>query len=1156
MPPPPPQPYPAWLDRLAQAPEVHALAAALSAGGHSVARGARGSSTAVLSALLAAATGRPLLLVVAHLDEADEVMEDWAALQGAGMALDCLRFPAMEILPGETSVSGELLTERIAVAEKVDAAARRVEDATRRGTASAFLIVAPVQALMQPVPRSEQIEAASIGFAKGSRLSPQDLSLRLEGAQFQRVPAIENPGDYALRGGILDIFPHAALLVGGDGAPVGCGPLRLDFFGDELEAIFPLNPESLTPCGPSLSAVRLLLQSAEDLAKDSGGASLTTLLPERFAILMQERMELLEQARGYFERLSSPIGIVPPRTLFDQLDKRDGVEFNQYSSPGKRGERFQLPLSPLPTFSSDFGAACKELEALAQTHAVTVLCAQEAEAKRLAEMAEAFAPDLKEKYAVAMHGLHRGFVWQQGGADTPVREGKAEKSNADKSVRAPLPQLFVPYHEIVHRYEVKRKLRRVQAPQVATGLPGDAFLDLSPGDIVVHADHGLARFTGLRQLKRDGKATEYLTLEFADEATLHVPMSESDLLQKYIGGFSGAPRLSQLGGERWKKQKADVSDAVKVMASELLRVQAARGASPGTAFPADTPWMHAFESAFPFEETEDQLASIGAVKRDMEGTKPMDRLLCGDVGFGKTEVAIRAAFKCADAGKQAAVLVPTTVLAEQHGNSFRQRFAGYPFRVESLSRFKTAREQDDILDAVRMGKVDVVIGTHRLLSKDVEFKDLGLVVIDEEQKFGVEHKQKLLSLRLAADVLSMSATPIPRTLHMGMVGLRDISSLTTAPQDRRPVLTEVVPWNQETVQRAIVRELAREGQVFFVHNRVHDIHDVANRLRAMVPGARVMVGHGQMGASEMEEVMLAFTRHEADILVATTIIESGIDIPRANTIIIDRADMYGLAQLHQLRGRVGRWKHRAYCYLLLPEHHGLSDIAAKRLKAIENYSMLGAGFKIAMQDLEIRGAGNLLGKEQSGHIAAVGYEMYCFLLERETRKLRGEKVTDIHRCKLELPLAEGALPKTWIPSDRHRLAAYRRLIRAGNLKELDAVMAELAQAWGEAPKDARAFLARCELRLTAAGHGIAKIVLTKPDLVFTLEPGTLAKAQILFEGAPGRITPVDGQTLHWRPPEKFLGDDETLAAVLRKVMVRPEREAAQKPGTVRMTPGN
>ncbi len=1106
------EPPPSWPDFLSGSAPFCALKEALLRGGQTPVRGARGSSTAVLAGLLAAQTGRDLLLVVAHLDEADEVMEDWAALQALGFALDAARFPAMEVLPGETTVNTELLTERIEVAGRV---------AARRRSAAPTLIVAPVQALMQPVPRPERVEAISIQLSKGTTLFLQGLARQLEEASFRRVPAIGEPGDYALRGGVLDVYPHAALLVAADGAPVEAGPLRLDFFGDELENILLLDPDSLVPRAgtPPLASVRLLLKSAEELAKDDGGVALADLLPADTAVVLHERMELLEQARGYFERLSNPIGIVSPRTLFEKLGKRTQLEFNQYSAAGKRKDELVLPLVPLPTFPTDLAEACKELAALAQTHAVIVLTRQPEDAKRLEELMGSFAPEVSGQYGVAQGALHRGFVWQEGSK----------------------PLLLLPYHELIHRYEIKRKLRRIQTPQqVSTGLPGDAFLDLSPGDIVVHADHGLARFAGLRTLKRDGKNAEYLTLQFADEVVLHVPMAESDLLQKYIGGFGGKPpALSVLGGQSWKKKKEDVAGAVKLMAAELLRVQAARQAAPETAFPPDTPWVKAFESAFPFEETEDQLAAIGAVKRDMESAKPMDRLLCGDVGFGKTEVAIRAAFKCAEAGKQVAVLVPTTVLAEQHGHSFRSRFAGYPFRVESLSRFKTGREQLDVLDDLAQGKVDVIIGTHRLLSQDVAFKDLGLVVIDEEQKFGVEHKNRLLSLRLSADVLSMSATPIPRTLHMSMVGLRDISSLTTAPQDRRAVLTEVIPWSNEAIRSAITRELSREGQAFFVHNRVHDIYEVADRIRALVPGARVVVGHGQMGAHEMEQVMLAFTRHEADVLVATTIIESGIDIPRANTIIIDRADLYGLAQLHQLRGRVGRWKHRAYCYLLLPEHHGLSDIAAKRLKAIENYSMLGAGFKIAMQDLEIRGAGNLLGKEQSGHIAAVGYEMYCILLERETRKLRGEKIVDAHKTRLELPLAEGAVPKTWIPSDRHRLAAYRRLMRAANLPELAAVMKELQEAWGQAPQEANLLVAAAELRLSAAGFGIVKILLAKPDLVFTLETGALAKAQVLFDGLPGRMTAADPTTIHWRPPEKFLADEITLAAVLRKVVVKP-----------------
>ncbi|QYU66471.1 phosphate ABC transporter ATP-binding protein PstB [Leptolyngbya sp. 15MV] len=565
----------------------------------------------------------------------------------------------------------------------------------------------------------------------------------------------------------------------------------------------------------------------------------------------------------------------------------------------------------------------------------------------------------------------------------------------------------MPYHELLHRYHTRRRAVRLRAARAM-----DTFLDIAPGDYVVHAEHGIARFLGLgaikaprrrapaegeqvpaplREARRTQEPEEYLTLEFAGGSKLHVPALQIDQVQRYVGGFKGKPQLSTLGGQRWKAQKQRVADSVRDLAAEMLRVRAAREHMPGIRYPGDTAWMREFEAEFPYEETEDQLAAIAEIKRDMESPRPMDRLICGDVGFGKTELAIRAAFKAAEFGKQVAVLVPTTVLAEQHERTLRSRLSGYPFRIESLSRFKSDAQQRQIIRDAAKGQIDILVGTHRILSDDVRFADLGLVVIDEEQRFGVEHKERLLRLRLTVDVLTLSATPIPRTLHMSMLGLRDISSLTTAPLDRRAIVTEVIPFNERRVQQAIARELAREGQVYVVHNRISDIFSFADSIQKLAPGARVVVGHGQMDPHTLEDVMLRFMRRDADILVSTTIIESGIDIPTANTIIINDADRFGLADLHQLRGRVGRSKHRAYCYLMLPNDRPLKETARKRLKAIEQYSMLGAGFKIAMRDLEIRGAGNLLGAEQSGHIAAVGYEMYCRLLDQTVRELKGER---------------------------------------------------------------------------------------------------------------------------------------------------------------------
>ena len=560
---------------------------------------------------------------------------------------------------------------------------------------------------------------------------------------------------------------------------------------------------------------------------------------------------------------------------------------------------------------------------------------------------------------------------------------------------------------------------------------------------------------------------------------------------------------------------------------------------PGIRYPADTAWQREFEDEFPYEETEDQEAALAEIKRDMQGARPMDRLLCGDVGFGKTELAIRAAFKAAEFGKQAAVLVPTTVLAEQHERTFAARFRDYPFSVRAVSRFKSDAEVKAILEEVAAGRVDVVIGTHRLLSKDVRFADLGLVIVDEEQRFGVEHKERLLGLRLTADVLTLSATPIPRTLHMAMLGIRDISSLAVAPADRRAVVTEVIPRNPQRLRQVIARELAREGQVYYVHNRIHDITSVADDIQKLAPDARIVIGHGQMPDGQLEEVMLKFVRREADILVSTTIIESGIDIASANTMIIDDADRFGLADLHQLRGRVGRSKHRGYCYLLLPEDRPVKETARQRLKAIEQFSMLGAGFKIAMRDLEIRGAGNILGPEQSGHIAAVGYEMYCQLLEHAVKDLRNEVVASPNETALDVGVT-GSIPRHYIPSEQRRLEAYRRISMARAKADLERVREELRQAYGEPPPAALRLLDLAEIRIGARGLGVRSIAVRDKDLVLSTEqPGAVAQRFADAKGQVAQLPPAPGTSgglpmVYWRPVSPAAFEPATLLVILRK----------------------
>jgi transcription-repair coupling factor (superfamily II helicase) len=575
--------------------------------------------------------------------------------------------------------------------------------------------------------------------------------------------------------------------------------------------------------------------------------------------------------------------------------------------------------------------------------------------------------------------------------------------------------------------------------------------DLKPGDYVVHVDHGIGKFDGLRQLEAGGRTGEFMLLLYADDARLYVPLERVDLVQKYRTLGDAAPSLDKLGGTAWETRKRRVKKTVAEMAEKLLRLYAERKTVTGHAFSSDVPWQREFEDSFDFEETPDQARAIEETKADMERAMPMDRLLCGDVGYGKTEVAMRAAFKAVCDSKQVAVLAPTTVLAFQHYETFRRRFAAFPARIEMLSRFRTEREQKAVLQALEAGKVDVVIGTHRLLSKDVKFQDLGLLIVDEEQRFGVAHKERIKEIRRNVDVLTMTATPIPRTLHMSLVGLRDMSVIETPPKDRLAIQTVVAPFGERLVQQGIAEELARGGQVYFVHNRVQSIYSMAALLQRLAPKARVVVGHGQMGERELERVMLQFVRGEADVLVSTTIIENGLDIPRCNTIFINRADRHGLSELYQLRGRVGRSNQRAYAYLLVPQDANLSGLARRRLAALKEFTELGAGFRIAALDLELRGAGNLLGAQQHGHINAIGFDMYCQMMERAVSELKGEapRAPEL-RVTLNLGL-DIRIPPEYIANENLRLRTYKRIASVTAESEREDVLRELQDRFGAPP---------------------------------------------------------------------------------------------------------
>jgi transcription-repair coupling factor (superfamily II helicase) len=1106
-------PHGSALGRLAAAQPLRALAKELGKTGAATASGLWGSSLAAVTAAIEAELHRPILVVCGHIDEADDLADDIELFHGRRPDV----VPALELGGSLGRVSEELVASRLQMMARLAASS---SPAARKAGGPPLLLVAPIHALMQSVPSPKQLTELMFTLKRGQELEPEKLIVWLSEHGYNRLDQVEVPGDFAVRGGIIDVylpgeFPEA-------GEQVGLS-IRIDFFGDQIESIEKFDLDTLGSAGAIESVQALDLKG--QLPDTSDSTHLFSYLHPDTVVVLWAPLEIAEQAKSYLDRLPEVKGHYSLASVLQNAAPFARLELSQFDQGAttllSTTAHHRLPIGSLQRFETEAKKAIGELAELTATHQVIVFCENPAEQKRFGDLLENHEAGLRGKIEIPVGYLHRGFVWDE--SLQVDGEGAADGRGASKS----RPVAILGHHELFHRYDQHRKVKKVIASR-----PVDSFVDLKVGDYVVHVAHGIAKFTGVQQISKDGKSEEYLTLRFAENATLHVPAARINLIQKYIGGFSGHPTLSRLGSSAWEKQKERVSEAVMDMAAELINIQAARAAELGMAYPPDTEWQKEFEAEFPFEPTQDQVTGAEEIKQDMQKRRPMDRLLCGDVGYGKTELAMRAAFKAVEYGKQVAVLVPTTVLAEQHYRSFTERMVNYPFTIDSISRFKSSREQKETVKKLAAGEIDILIGTHRLISKDIKFPDLGLVVIDEEQRFGVTHKERLKQMRSTVDVLTMSATPIPRTLHLSMLGLRDISSLTTAPQDRRSVVTEVIPFDRERVKQAMLRELMRGGQIYFVHNRVQNIQEMAEQVQNLVPDARILVGHGQMGDGEMEEAMLKFIRHDADILVCTTIIESGLDIPNANTIIINNADRFGLSELHQLRGRVGRWKHRAYCYLLLPADRPVTPVAAKRLKAIEEYSHLGAGFKIAMRDLELRGAGNILGPEQSGHIATVGYEMYCQLLEDATRQLKNEPKPNRPEAHVELGLS-AFIPKTYIPGDRQRLDVYRRLTRCSDLAMCDALQQDVKDAFAEPPRQVQVLYALTELRLLSGIYGIDTIIKKDPDVVITLVD--VNRAQIALAGAPGTLRVVDEKTVYLRMPETFL-DPETCLMVLRNLM--------------------
>ena len=988
-------------------------------------------------AIAGLARSRPgVTVVVAPTDtEAERLAADirffYGGLEGAS---DAAVDQAILLLPGLQVDPYRGMTPHFRVA----AARARALHGAVSGTAR--IIVASAAALLPRSSSPERMLAASVDLRVGSEIEPQRLADLLVEGGFTREDPVEEHGAFAIRGGIVDVFPAT-----------DAEPVRVEFVGDMVETLRRFDPATQRSTGPTdhvqLVPARECFDEADSLTSI---VDFMTAAPGGVHWLISEvdhvRQQILksrEQLENSFQEAKTRgnVAALPPSEAFvdwellsERLGSASRLEELAVDESGVR----QIACQPAMEFRSRIGDWVADIRKARERGATVVMVAESAgRAERTVEILHDYdiiavpVERPEDAYSAAVlvtrGNLSKGFWLEAAGL-----QFYAETDVFEEERRAP---------------EQRRNLARTFLSDLR---------DLKVGDLVVHVDHGIGEFVGLKQLATGTRSVtasgadvqEFLELRYHGDDKLFVPVERLDLIQKYTGG--SRPALDRLGGTTWEKAKTRVKKAMRDMAEELLKLYAQRKAVPGHAFPPDTHWQEEFEGAFPYEPTPDQAAAIADVKRDMEASTPMDRLLCGDVGYGKTEVAMRAAFKSVLDAKQVAVLAPTTVLAFQHLKTLRDRFAGFPVVVDMVSRFRTKQETKEVLERLEAGRVDIIVGTHRLLSKDVRFKDLGLLVVDEEQRFGVVHKERIKQMRKRVDVLTMTATPIPRTLNMSLVGIRDMSIIETPPKDRLSIQTNVVKFDAPVIERAIRSELARGGQIYFVHNRVESIFSIGNLLQRLVPEARMAIGHGQMGEDELERAMLGFVEGRFDILLATTIVENGLDIPNANTIIINRADRYGLAQLYQLRGRVGRSDRAAYAYLLIPPQESLSPVARKRLAAIKEFSDLGSGFRVAALDLEIRGAGNLLGGEQSGHIDTVGFEMYMKLLEETIREIRGEDLEDETRATVNLRI-DLKIDPGYIPDMNQRLMVYRNVASARTEQELTAVLDELRDRYGAPP---------------------------------------------------------------------------------------------------------
>jgi transcription-repair coupling factor (superfamily II helicase) len=1056
--------------------------------------------------LLQRASSLPLIVIVTDNRAAEELLptlQSFCELTGAVDPKSVIKLPAYDVLPFENlSPHPEIQEERASALWKIV-------------SGEAAIVVTPMEAASMRMRGAEFYSGLTRIVRKGETVDIDALIQHLNTVGYTQTDVVDMPGEYASRGGIFDVYP-----------PEADRPLRIEFFGDEVETIRKFDPATQrsatnvdevvllplteTPVSEAvLAAIHTRLSGAritgsqEEIqqAIEAGGVttfpgwefyapvagavhSIFDLVPNAL-VIVDEPSAVLQKNDDWWERVverheRSGVGSLvrpeelyfPPEEWRGMIARQPGTDVEELGIEGG-AEQIVFQSQPTTRFHGSVPAMIEEVKKLtAESKRVLFAAPNMGEVERLGDIFTEYALPFRLGSRVPVHGSET-FLDEASYFSGDLSTTTVVKALVRHGVALPEANVVIfGAQDLFDDSElvVSRPLR--QKSKVSAFLSD--FRDLVIGDYVVHVEHGIGQYQGLKELQQGDSTGEFMLLEFAEAAKLYVPLTRLDLIQKYRSTEGARPPLSRLGGQAWAKTKARVKKAMRDMADELLKLYAERKTATGHSYGGDNQWQREFEDAFDYNETEDQTTAIADIKRDMESTMPMDRLLCGDVGYGKTEVAMRAAFKAVQDNKQVAVLAPTTVLAFQHYETFKQRFAAFPLNIEMLSRFRSAKQQKEIVERVEQGKIDILIGTHRILSQDIKFPDLGLLVVDEEQRFGVRHKERLKQLKKEVDVLTMSATPIPRTLHMSLVGLRDMSVIETPPKDRMAIQTVVAGFDEKLIKSAIEYELERGGQAYFVHNRVESIYEIAAKIQELVPRARVIVGHGQMSEGELEKVMLAFMRHGADVLVATTIIENGLDIPLCNTILINRADRHGLSELYQLRGRVGRSNRRAYAYLLVPAEQELTPIARRRLAALKEFSDLGAGFKIAALDLELRGAGNLLGGEQSGQIEAVGFEMYTTMLERTIRELKGEE--EVIKVPTQLNLALNLrIPNDYIAEENQRLRMYKRVAGVEDEKQLGDVRSELTDRYGAPPAPVRNLLDAAALKLLSERVGVASI---------------------------------------------------------------------------------